>query len=299
MASPPIDGLNGIPEPHLMTGESKMQTREAVQLALLLLLALGPMPVQGQVTKRQDARSGEDTLLQRYDADRQAHNWLDAQDALERLLALRPGHWAYQQALGDVELNLGRYPEALQSYEAARLAAGRGIERPSATDSAEARAAIAQLLTSEGNAYLKLKRDPEAIAAFTKAAEMSPHPGVAYFDLCATLYNMGNEDAGLAACDRAIEADPTKADAYFVKASLLFAKGNLDAQNKFVVPPGTVEALTAYLGLAPDGSHAIDVKAMLDALGVKVPTTYQPSLLIGKVTRVTVVRLGPTTRGAS
>jgi tetratricopeptide (TPR) repeat protein len=254
-----------------------MQTRETVHLAIALLLLLGPMPVRCQVTQREDAKTGEDTLLQRYNAARQSHNWLDAKDILERLLARSPGHWAYQQALGDVELNLGRYQEALQSYEAARLTAGNGIERLSAADAAAARAAIAQVLASEGSAYLKLKRDPEAIAAFTKAAEMSPHPGVAYFNLCATLYNMGDENAALAACDKAIEADPTKADPYFVKASLLFAKGNLDARNKFVVPPGTVEALTTYLALAPDGLHAIDVKAMLDAIGVKVPTTNKPA----------------------
>jgi len=40
----------------------------------------------------------------------------------------------------------------------------------------------------------------------------------------------------------------------------------LDKSNKFVVPPGSVEALKQYLVLAPGGAHVADVKLMLDAL---------------------------------
>ena len=47
---------------------------------------------------------------------------------------------------------------------------------------------------------------------------------------------------------------------------MLFGNGNLDKNNKIVVPPGTVETLKQYLAVAPNGSHAPDVKAMLDAL---------------------------------
>ncbi len=88
-----------------------------------------------------------------------------------------------------------------------------------------------------------------------------------YFKLCASLYNMGKTDAdAIAACDLAIAADPKKADAYFVKASMLFGSGSIDKNNKFKVPPGTAETLKQYLAVAPNGSHAPDVKQMLDAL---------------------------------
>jgi len=70
-------------------------------------------------------------------------------------------------------------------------------------------------------------------------------------------------------CDKAIAADPKKADAYFIKGSTLFGSGKLDAQGKYIVPPGTLETLKKYLELAPDGAHAGDVKAMLEAAGVK------------------------------
>jgi hypothetical protein len=33
-----------------------------------------------------------------------------------------------------------------------------------------------------------------------------------------------------------------------------------------VAPPGTTQALHKYLELAPNGAHAVDVKAMLDFL---------------------------------
>ncbi|HEY5348003.1 MAG TPA: hypothetical protein VIJ72_07410 [Rhizomicrobium sp.] len=98
------------------------------------------------------------------------------------------------------------------------------------------------------------------------AQAADPSPGSAYFKLCATQYNMGKAADAIAACDRAIEADPTLADAYFVKGSALYGNGTLDRNNKYILPPGTLEALKKYLELAPDGVHAADVHAMLDAL---------------------------------
>ena len=59
----------------------------------------------------------------------------------------------------------------------------------------------------------------------------------AYFNLCATLYNMGKTGAeGVTACDKGIAADPKKADAYFVKGSMLFSDSKIDRNNKIVVP---------------------------------------------------------------
>ena len=116
------------------------------------------------------------------------------------------------------------------------------------------------------DALIKLKRTDEAIAAYTSAAALDPHPAVAYFNLCATQYNVGNMTGAATACDEAIKADPTKADAYFIKGSALYGNGTLDATNTYVVPPGTLEALRKYLKLAPKGAHVADVQAMLDAL---------------------------------
>jgi tetratricopeptide (TPR) repeat protein len=250
-----------------------MKMRKFLVMALgVLLPCFSPVSVRCQGAQP----DSENTLFQRYQFERESRNWLDAKTTLQRLIAMRPGRWDYQQALGDADLNLGQYEQALQSYAAALLVVGSDTGIGSRGDSAGARAALGRMLTSQGDAYLKLKRDTEAIAASTKAAEVSPHPGVAYFNLCATLYNMGNVDGALGACDKAIEADSTKADAYFVKGSVLVGQSVIDAQKRVVAPAGTVEALRKYLELAPDGSHASDVRQMLDYIGATGPTTPGP-----------------------
>jgi tetratricopeptide (TPR) repeat protein len=141
-------------------------------------------------------------------------------------------------------------------------------------DPAKAKAGVAQMLTNEGNAYLKLKKNDQAIAAYTKAASMDPNPGTAYFNICATQYNSGNTEGALAACDKAIAADPNRADAYFIKGSLMVGESKLDKDGKLQAPAGASDALNKYLELAPDGPHANDVKAMLQAIGAKIETTY-------------------------
>jgi tetratricopeptide (TPR) repeat protein len=133
---------------------------------------------------------------------------------------------------------------------------------------------VAQMLTNEGNAYLKLKKNDKAIEAYTKAASMDPNPATAYFNICATQYNTGNTQGALAASDKAIAADATRADAYFIKGSLMVGDSKLDKDGKLTAPAGTSEALNKYLELAPDGPHAGDVKAMLQAIGAKIETTY-------------------------
>ena len=130
------------------------------------------------------------------------------------------------------------------------------------------------MLTSEGNAYLKLKKNDKAIDAYTRAASMDPNPGTAYFNICATQYNSGNTQGALVACDKAIAADPTKADAYFIKGSLMVGDSKLDKDGKLQAPSGTAEALNKYLEFAPDGPHANHVKAMLQAIGAKIETSY-------------------------
>ena len=140
---------------------------------------------------------------------------------------------------------------------------------------AKKKAAIAKMLTQQGNAYLKLRKNKEALEAFTKAASLDPNPATAYFNLCATQYNIGNVDGALGACSRAIAADPKKADAYFIKGSLLIGESKTDSSGKLIAPPGAAEALKRYLELAPNGAHVNDVKQMLTVIGAKVETTYQ------------------------
>jgi tetratricopeptide (TPR) repeat protein len=187
---------------------------------------------------------------------------------------MNPARWDYLQALGNAQLSLGKNDEAVATYEKA-IPLADAAKNDAKSDPAKAKAAVAQMLTNEGNAYLKLKQNDKAIESYTKAASLDPNTGTAYFNLCATQYNSGNTQGALAACDKAIAADPNKADAYFIKGSLMLGESKMDKEGKLQAPPGTSESLNKYLELQPDGPHAADVKAMLQAIGAKIETTYK------------------------
>jgi tetratricopeptide (TPR) repeat protein len=209
--------------------------------------------------------ANENALVTQAQAAMQARSWQAAETAFRQLVAIAPARWEYQEGLGAAQYNLGRYEDALASYEKAIPLARRSAEPPN-DNSATAKAALGQMLTMEGNVYVKLRKNAEAIDAYTRAAALSSNPAVAYFNLCATSYNTGNTEAALAACDKAIAADPTKADAYFIKGSVMLGNGAVDSKGKFAVPKGTVETLKKYLELQPNGAHASDVKEMLNAI---------------------------------
>lgn len=207
-----------------------------------------------------------------------AKQWQEAVAPLQQMIAADPNRWEFYQALGNSQLNLNQYDEAVQTFEkGVQVAEANTTVDPKnpLSDPVKKKAGEAQMLTNEGTAYLKLKKNPEAIAAFNKAASLDPNPGTAYFNLCATQYNNNNMEAAAVACDKAIQADPNKADAYFIKGSALYGNGKMDSNNKWQVPPGTTEALNKYLELAPDGPHANDVKAMLEAVGAKIEKSYK------------------------
>lgn len=215
----------------------------------------------------------ENALIAQLNPALQARNWAVAEPLLIQLSTINPNRWDYLQSLGDAQLNQGKYEDAVATYSKA-IPMAQNSSDPKA-DPVKAKNAVGMMLTNEGNAYIKLKKNQEAIAAYNQAAALSPNPGTAYFNICAVQYNSGNMEGAAVACDKAIAADPNKADAYFIKGSSLYGNGKLDKDNKYVVPPGTTEALNKYLELAPDGPHAADVKAMLQGLGVKIETTYK------------------------
>jgi len=221
--------------------------------------------------KEQNAKAKESNkLIPLANAALLNKQWQQAEDLLKKLIEINPDVWSYRQGMGTAQMNLGQYEDALKSFDVGISLAQKELEsKPPDADAVNAKPGIAMMLTFEGNAYIKLKKNDLAIAAYTKAAAMDPNPALAYFNLCATQYNIGNMADAVAACDKAIAADPTKADAYFIKGSALYGGGKLDAKGNYILPPGTVEALKKYLELAPTGGHADDVKAMLEAAGIK------------------------------
>jgi tetratricopeptide (TPR) repeat protein len=221
-----------------------------------------------------DKAINENALIAQLNPALQAKDWATAEPILTKLIAMNPNRWDYQQALGNAQFGEGKYDEAVATFDKAIPIAENATKTDPKADPAKAKAGVAQMLTNEGNAYLKLKKNDKAIEAYTKAASMDPNPATAYFNICATQYNSGNTEGALAACDKAIAADPNRADAYFIKGSLMVGDSKLDKEGKMQAPAGTSDALNKYLELAPDGPHANDVKAMLQAIGAKIETTY-------------------------
>jgi tetratricopeptide (TPR) repeat protein len=205
----------------------------------------------------------------------QAQKWKEAETALKQLIAAAPDtmHWEFYGALGDTQGRANEYEDAIQSYEKAiPIAQGyvsgqtpRDPKNPF-SDPAKAKTGIGQMLAAEGNAYFSLGKSDKAAELFSRAAELSPNPAVAYYNLCATQSNRGETAAALVACEKAIVADPSLANSYYLKGSILYRSGKTEA-GKFVAPPGTAEALNKYLELAPNGEHVAEVKAMLVNLG--------------------------------
>jgi tetratricopeptide (TPR) repeat protein len=248
-----------------------------------LVLAQAQMVPQPTPAEMQRAQTVElNSLIAQTNAAVQAKDWPKAKDLAEGLIAANaklaaaapdnpsysmaePG---YYQLLGTAHLYLGEYKDAIAAYE--KCVGLAQALRDGGKDSPGLRKTMGIALKSEGNAWLKLKSNKEAIACYEKAVVFDPHPATAWFNICATEYNTGNADDAIAAADKCIALDPTKADAYFIKGSCLFGNATVDANGKAVVPAAAIGALQKYLELAPNGVHAGDVKQMLDYAGVSV-----------------------------
>ena len=75
------------------------------------------------------------------------------------------------------------------------------------------------MLTSQGNAFLKMQKPDEALAAFRKAAEMDPSPLTEY-NLCGVQFNAQKYDDAKTTCNKYLQLDPSGAHADEVKALL-------------------------------------------------------------------------------
>ena len=229
-----------------------------------------------------------DGLIAETNAAMQAKDWPKTVDLAGKLIAASAKQAAahpadasyaaaepgYYQLLGTAYLNLGKYGDAIAAY--GKCVGQAQALRDGGKDFPGLNKTMGIALTSEGNAWLKLRKDKEAIACYERAATFDPHPATAWFNICATEYNTGHMDDAVVAADKCIALDPTKADAYFIKGSCLFGNATVDANGKMAVSAETVATLQKYLELAPNGAHAGDVKQMLDYAGTAVNTTDQP-----------------------
>jgi hypothetical protein len=242
-----------------------------------------PAPAAKKLSKEEIAKikaeneklNSLNSLIIKFQGARQAQNWKEAEDALKQVLAAVPdtSRWEFFQALGETQSKAGDFQDATQTFEKGIQVAQQFVSGslppdpkvPSA-DPAKAKTGIGQMLTSEGNAWFNLKNPDKAAELYGKAAEMSPTPAVAYYNLCAIQFNNNNLTAAVAACEKSIAADPSMANPWFIKGSVLY-KGGKTENGKYVAPQGTAEALNKYLELAPNGEHAAEAKTLLQIMG--------------------------------
>jgi tetratricopeptide (TPR) repeat protein len=185
-----------------------------------------------------------------------------------------PAQWEPYQVLGGIYTTLDKPQDALESYQKGTAAAQKVLQERS---DSKTKVGLGQMLNSEGNLLVKLKKYDEAIGVFAQAAESAAYPAMPYFNLCATYYNLKRSQEAVAACEHAIASDPTLADAYYIKGSILFGQGQLE-HGKYAVPPGTTEALNKYLEYAPYGDHVLAVRDMINQLSKDMGTVYKPAI---------------------
>ncbi|MGA3262776.1 MAG: hypothetical protein ABSC47_01885 [Terracidiphilus sp.] len=193
----------------------------------------------------------------------QAKEWSSAVATAQQLVALKATSLNLR-LLANAQLYSGSADAALATYDQALAAAEK--EKPAEGQPMnDWKDGLAQIYIGKGNALLKLKRTTEAIDAYNQSAGLASNAGLAYFNVCAVLYNNGNTHDSAAACRKCVQADPARANAWFILGSDLVADAPID-NGKVVATAETREALEKYLALAPDGPHAADVKAMLQMI---------------------------------
>src|SRR3984893_7622192 len=142
-------------------------------VALLVSLALttAALPRVGVAAPLPAAQSeNQNALIAKAQAAIDAKQWPDAEAALKQLFSSEP-RWEYSEALGLAQFNQGHYADSIATFQRAIELAGKNASP----------ATIASMLTTIGNANVKLKKNDAAIAAYAKAATLDPNPAVAYF----------------------------------------------------------------------------------------------------------------------
>jgi tetratricopeptide (TPR) repeat protein len=234
--------------------------RPSSVLATVLLPFVFLLPAAPQSANTAGPRNIQ-SLTAEYNQAMQAKQWPQAVTAAQQLVSLQPTSLNLK-LLANAQLYSGASDQALVTYD--RTLAAAQQEKPEEGQPQTAwKDSLAQIYIGKGNALLKLHRNPDAIEAYNRSAELSSNPGLAYFNVCAVLYNIGNTKDSAAACRKCVQADPTRANAWFILGSDLFADAPIDAKGTVTISPETRQALEKYLELAPDGPHAADTKAML------------------------------------
>ncbi len=168
--------------------------------------------------------------------------------------------------------------EKKKRYEAAAAAFQKAIDLRGASEQAQKdpdnNKKLAAYHNNLAQAYSKNNKIDDAVAEYTKAAQLDPASAASYyFNMGAVYTNTGKVDDAISAFDKVIAADPTKAPAYYWKGVNLIGKATTK-DGKMVAPDGTAEAFQKYLELDPTGPFAQPAKDMLASIGATVETGF-------------------------
>jgi tetratricopeptide (TPR) repeat protein len=192
-----------------------------------------------------------------------------AVDAFNKAAELGPKQDVVWGRLAEASLSLG-VQKAGAEQEAAFAKSIEAYQK-----AMELKPAESAYVNNYGTALVRMKKLPEAQAAFSKAIAMDPANAYKYYyNLGAVLTNTGQTDAASVAFKQAIDANPKYAIAQYQYGLSLLGKAQIGADGKITPPPGTREALQAYLELEPNGPNAQPAKDMLASFDEAIQTNY-------------------------
>ena len=197
-------------------------------------LADAPAP---KLTKEQLAKikadnekiAGLNSLISDAQSARQAQDWPKAEIALKKLIAAAPDstRWDFYLALADAQNRSGEFQDSVQTYEkgiqiAQSVASGATPVDPKNPNSspAAAKSGIVRMLTSQGNVYLKMQKQDEAIAALKKATEVEPSSAVGQYNLCGVEFNAQKYGDAKTTCNKYLQLEPSGPHSEEVKTFL-------------------------------------------------------------------------------
>jgi tetratricopeptide (TPR) repeat protein len=202
-----------------------------------------------------------ETLRATYDQAMNAHDWASALTTSQKLVNLSPSA-ENLLLLSDAQFSSGANEAALATADRALDVVKK--EKPSEDQADGGRKELrSEIFLARGDALLRLRRNKEAIDAYSRSAALASNPSVALFDICNAYANSGDPQDARPACRKAAQVDPTRADTWFLLGSLLYGDATVDAKGNLAITEECREALKKYLDLAPDGPHAADTKSML------------------------------------
>jgi len=185
-----------------------------------------PQPAAPKLTKEQIAKiqadnkkiAGLNSLISDAQNARQAQDWPKAENALKQLIAAAPdsSRWDFYMALGEAQTKSNKLDEAVQTYDkgvqvAQSLISGSSPADPKipSLNPAAAKQGAGRMLTAQGNDYLKLQKQDEAIASLKKATEIDPSSALYSYNLCGVEFNAQKFDDAKTACNKYLQLDPS------------------------------------------------------------------------------------------